>query len=91
MSVGPAGGRQAHPEFWEESGGPLKGLGGVGRSTQRSEMGREVHPEVREGSGVPLRIPGGVGRPTRRSGRVGKFSRRLRWVRRPTQRTGRCW
>ena len=37
--------------------------------------------EVREGSGVPPRCPVGVRR----------LSRRSRWVRRPSQRSGRGW
>ena len=65
-------GREAHPEIWEELGGPTEGLGGIGmptcwarRSTQRSKRptrksgsGRESHPEVLEGTDVP---PGGPG------------------------------
>ena len=54
-------GRESHPEFWEGSGGPPGGLGGVGWTTWRSGRGREDHPLVREGSGGRPGGPGGVG------------------------------
>ena len=61
--------REAQPEVREGLGGPLGGMGGVERPTQRSARDREAHPKVREGTGG---VPGGLGwvvSPSQRSGK----------------------
>ena len=51
--------REAHPEVWEGSGGPLRGPRGVG-------MGQKAHPVVHDGTSGLSGGPVGIGRPTRR-------------------------
>ena len=62
-------GRESHPNVREGSGGPPRGLGGVGSFSQRALRGQEALPEGQERSGGPSTGLGRVCRPTRRSGR----------------------
>ena len=55
-------GLEALLEGREESGGPPKGPGGVGRPYRRAVRGWEALPEGQQGSGGHTEWPRGVGR-----------------------------
>ena len=53
-------GQQALQEVREGLGGPPRGLGEVGRPTQRSASGRNAILEFREGTGGPSKGLDGI-------------------------------